>query len=126
MGESLMSKRKKLRKRLKFMKKIAKERYKRMDWNSIKPESLCKSLEKLNALNVKASFVIDKIFTKIEDTQDYFGKFGTLSACENLSVQNKIRIEFYNRDDTLKALRSKHPEGIFSTKILSRIMRILC
>jgi len=110
--ESLMSKRKKLRKRLKIMKKIVKERYKRMDWNSLKPESICMFLEKSDALNVKASFVIDKIFTKIEDTQDYFGKFGTLSACENLSVQNKIRIEFYNREDTLKALRSKHPEGI--------------
>ena len=110
--ESLMSKRRKLRKRLKNFKRIAKERIKRMKWTPLKPEFICLMLENPDALNKKASFVIEEIFKKIEDTQDYFGKFGTLSACENLCVQNKVRIEFYNRSDTLTALKSKHPEGL--------------
>ena len=53
------------------------------------------------------------IIKSIDDTNEYFGKYGTLSTCENILVDNKVKVEYFYREDAFKALESKHAKGIY-------------
>ena len=39
-------------------------------------------------------------------------RFGTLETCEDLSVDNKVKIEFFNKQDALNALSSKNLDNV--------------
>ena len=92
--ESKMMKRKKLKKNLRSLKKLLKIRYRNMKWNPKKPESICRSLEKGEGTSVKASFVIEEIFKKIEDTQ--VGMIGSgISSNQNTRLAHYLLL-FYH------------------------------
>ena len=114
--EKLSEERKRLRKYLKRLRSKAKDKYSTVEWKPKSPERIRRHLE--GEPGIKPSFVIADIFKNNDDTQAYFGKFGTLSVCEDLPerTKNKVKVEFFNRDSALKALRSKHPQGILFFK----------
>ena len=109
--EERMEERKKLKKKIKKLKGKAKDNYKFVDWSRKKSKEVLHNLE--NRPTIKPSFIVDNIFKSIDDTNEYFGKFGTLSTCENILVDNKVKVEYFYREDAFKALKSKHAKGIY-------------
>ena len=102
--------RRKMLKTIKRLKSRAKKAYKTVKWTPVKPEIIKKHLEDIS--HIKATFIIEKIHKHVDDVSEYFGRFGTISSCEELPVDNKVKIEFFERGDAIRALSHNNPGGI--------------
>ena len=61
-------------------------------------------------ISMKPSFMIKGKFKNLVQAKEYFGKYGTLSKVQQ--AYSKVRLEYYNREDALKALITRHSKNI--------------
>jgi len=106
--EKKSEERRKLKNTIKQIKKQMKCGYQNVEWESVHPKDVFLSIKE--QVCMKPSFIIEGKFKDLDQAKEYFGKHGTLSKVEQ--VYNKVKLEYYERANALKALEARHSKNL--------------